>query len=93
LGPITNDLRAKFAMTPQQAGVVVEDVVANSVAADRGIIAGSLIVNVNRQPITSPADVQLRVDAARKENRSFVLMLVRSSEGLRWMALPLDSGL
>jgi serine protease Do len=93
LGPITDDLRAKFAMTPQQAGVVVEDVVANSVAADRGIIAGSLIVNVNRQPITSPADVQLRVDAARKESRSFVLMLVRSSEGLRWMALPLDSGL
>jgi hypothetical protein len=37
--------------------------------------------------------VQLRVDAARKENRSFVLMLVRSSEGLHWMALPLDSGL
>jgi serine protease Do len=93
LGPITEDVRAKLGMTLQQAGVVVEDVVANSVAADRGITAGSLIVNVHRQSVTSPADVQLRVDVARKENRSFVLMLVKDSQGLRWVALPLDSRL
>jgi serine protease Do len=91
LGPITEDVRAKLSMTPQQTGAVVEDVVGGSVAADRGITAGSLIMNVHRQSVTSPADVQLRVDAARKENRSFVLMLVKDSQGLRWMALPLYS--
>jgi serine protease Do len=91
LGPVTGDVRAKLGMAPQQTGVVVEDVVTNSVAADRGIAVGSLIVNVHRQSVASPADVQLRIDAARTEHRSFVLMLVRSAQGLRWMALPLDS--
>jgi serine protease Do len=91
LGPVTGRVRAKLGVTPQQTGVVVEDVVTNSVAADRGIAVGSLIVNVHRQSVASPADVQLRIDAARTEHRSFVLMLVRSTQGLRWMALPLDS--
>ncbi len=93
LGPMTENIRARLGLTPKQMGVVVQDVLANSPAADRGIIAGSLIVNVSRQSVASPADVQQCIDAARKENRSFVLMLVRGTQGLRWMALPLDSKL
>ena len=70
---------------------MVQDVLANSAAADRGITAGSLIMNVNRQSVASPADVQQGIDAARKENRSFVLVLVRGTQSLRWVVLPLNS--
>jgi serine protease Do len=91
LGTITENTRAKLGMTTQLTGVEVQDVLLNSPAADRGITAGSLILNVHRQPVTSPADVRQRIDAARKENRSFVLVLVRGTQGLRWVALPLDS--
>lgn len=92
LSPITENTRAKLGMTPQQAGVEVQDVLPNSAAADRGITPGSLIMNVHRQSVTSPADVQQRIDAARKENRSFVLVLVKGTQGLRWVVLPLNSG-
>jgi serine protease Do len=91
VGPITEDIRAKLGLTPQQTGVMVQDVLANSAAADRGITAGSLIMNVNRQSVASPADVQQGIDAARKENRSFVLVLVRGTQSLRWVVLPLNS--
>ena len=91
LGPITENIRAKLGMAPQQTGVVVEDVLANSAAADRGIITGSLILNVDRQSVTSSADVRLSIDAAREKNRGFVLMLVKSTQALRWVAVPLDS--
>jgi serine protease Do len=91
LGPITEDIRAKLGLTPQQTGVVVHDVLANGAAADRGISAGSVIMNVHRQSVTSPADVQQSKDAACKENRSFVMVLVRGTQSLRWVVLPLNS--
>ncbi len=92
LGPLSENTRAKLGMTAQQTGVEVQDVLPNSAAADHGITVGSLIMNVHRQPVTSPADVQQRIDAARKENRSVVLVLVRGTQGLRWVVLPLNSG-
>ena len=91
LGSITESVRAKLGMKPQQAGVLIEDVVAHSAAADRGITAGSLLVSVDRRPVTSLADVQLHIDAARSANNQFVLMLVEDQQGLQWMALPLGS--
>ena len=91
LGPISGDIRAKLGLAQQLTGVMVQDVLANSAAADRGITAGSLILNVHQQSVTSPADVQQGIDAARKENRSFVLVLVRGTQGLRWVVLPLNS--
>ncbi len=92
LGPVTENIRAKLGMTPKQTGVEVQDVVPSSAAADRGITAGSLIMNVDRQLVTSPADVQQRINVAREENRSSILVLVRGTQGLRWVVLPLGSG-
>jgi serine protease Do len=91
LGPITADARGSLGLAPGDDGVLVTDVAANSVAADHGIGAGSVIMNVQRQPVTSPAQVQADIDAARAEHRDFVMLLVRNAQGLRWMALPLDS--
>ena len=90
LGPITESIHAKLGMRPQQVGVLIEDVVAHSAAADRGITAGSLLVSVDGHPVTL-ADVQPRIDAARSANHHFVLMLVEDQQGLQWLALPLDA--
>jgi serine protease Do len=90
LGPITESTRAKLGMRPQQVGVLIEDVVAHSAAADRGITAGSLLVSVDRHPVTL-ADAQPLIDSARSANHHFVLMLVEDQQGLQWIALPLDA--
>lgn len=58
-------------------GVVVTSVDPNSDASDKGIQRGDLIVSVNQQQVTSPAQIQAAVDAARRAGRTNVLLLVK----------------
>ncbi len=90
VGPVTDDIRRKLALTATpRIGVAVAAVTPHSVAADHGIAPGSLILNVDRLPVTSPPEVQQRIDAARSQRRPFVLMLIQDEGGLRWVSLPL----
>jgi serine protease Do len=73
------------ALTPQLArsanlpatahGVIITGVDPNSDAAEEGLRRGDLIMSVNNQNVTSPAQVTAAVDAARKAGRSSVLLL------------------
>ena len=77
LAPLTPDL-ARAANLPATArGVIVTAVDPNANAAEQGLQRGDLIVSVNNQPVTSPAQVVAMVDAARKAGRSSVLLLVQ----------------
>ena len=58
-------------------GVIVTAVDPNSDAAEQGLQRGDLIVSVNNQLVTTPAQVILAVDAARKAGRASVLLLVK----------------
>ena len=58
-------------------------------AAGRGLKAGDVIVEVQQEPVTTPADVVERMDRYRKQNRKTVLMLIQSGDGLRWVPVPL----
>jgi serine protease Do len=58
-------------------GVVVASVDPNSDASDKGLQRGDLIISVNQQLVTSPAQVQAAVDAARRAGRTNVLLLVK----------------
>jgi serine protease Do len=89
LVPLTDDARARLGMAAPRAGVLIEDVLANSTAWERGITSGSVIEMVDRQPVTSPDDVPRAIEAARENNRAFTMLLVRGTHGLRWTPLPL----
>ena len=89
LSPITDELRSKYSLNQDQKGVVVTDVTQGSPAADRGLKVGDVIVEVQQESVSTPADVQERVDRFRKQNRRTVLMLVQSGDGLRWIPVPL----
>lgn len=92
VGPITDEIWRKLGLaSAPRAGVAVNEVVANSVAAERGIVPGSLILNVDRRPVTSSSGLQQRIDAARNDRRSFVLVLIQDQQGLRWVPLPLQT--
>ncbi len=88
VSPITDDLRGKYSIGADQKGVVITDVM-GSPASDRGLKPGDVIVEVQQEAVTTPADVQSRVDRYRKQDRKTVLMLIQSSDGLRWVPLPL----
>jgi serine protease Do len=89
LAPLPDDVRAKLSMPAQGAGVLVEGVAPNSVASDRGVTAGSVIVKVERQSVTSPGEVLRSIEDARQSNRAFVMLLIANTQGLRWTPLPL----
>jgi serine protease Do len=77
LAPLTPEL-ARAANLPAGArGVIITGVDPNGDAADQGLQRGDLIMSVNNQPVTSPAQVISGVEAARKAGRSSVLLLVK----------------
>ena len=50
-------------------------------AAEEGLQRGDLIMSVNRQAVSSPADVLSAVAAARRAGRTSVLLLVKRGPG------------
>jgi serine protease Do len=77
LATLTPEL-ARAANLPTTAhGVIITAVDPNSDASDDGLQRGDLIVSVNNQLVTSPAQVVATVDAARRAGRSSVLLLVK----------------
>jgi serine protease Do len=77
LAPLTPEL-ARAANLPATArGVIITTVDPNADASEKGLQRGDLIVSVNNQSVSSPAQVVAAVDAARKAGRSSVLLLVK----------------
>ncbi len=81
-------------LTPQLAeqfdakageGVVVTEVRPGSIAAMAGIEPGSVIVQVNRKPVTSAAEFKRAVKESGGERR--VLLLIRKDAMQRYVAL------
>jgi serine protease Do len=87
LSPITSEGRDKFQIAPDQKGVLITDVGQGTPAADRGLKAGDVIVEVQQEEVGTPADVQDRVEKVKKSGKNSVLMLVQSGDGLRWVPL------
>ena len=92
IAPIDPAMRSKFQLGADQKGVVVTEVEARGAAADKGVKAGDVIIEAGGppEPVNSPADLQSRIDTARKQNRKSVLMLIQGQEGApRWVPLTI----
>lgn len=88
---LTPELRTKFKIKDELKGVVVIAVEPGSAAADRGLAAGNLIVEVNQEAIGAPQDIERRIAALKKEGRRSALLMVTDPEGqVRFTALPID---
>ncbi len=89
LAPITQDQRDKYQIAQDQKGVLITDVGQGTPAADRGLKPGDVIVEVQQEEVATPAEVQDRIEKVRKSGRASVLLLVQSSDGLRWVPLSI----
>jgi serine protease Do len=85
---------APAASVPGQgaAGVVVTDVDPDGPAAERGVHAGDIILEVAGKPVNSPSDVREGIDAARSGGKQAVLMRIKSGETARYVAVPVAAG-
>lgn len=86
LQKLTPDLAEKFGYQ-DSSGVLVTAVEPDSLADRAGIERGNLIEEVNRKTVTTPKEVdQLIKDSGKKS----VLLLVRSGDASRYLALKLE---
>ncbi len=88
LAAINDELRKKFAISRNEDGVVVTSVVANSVAADRGIVPGTVIAKVQLKPVTTPDEVSRIVDWAWETKHPHILLTIEDEKTKRYVPLP-----
>ena len=90
-GDLTDEARTKFKIGEDVAGVLVTEVEDGSVAAEKGIVAGSVISEIGQEAIKTPGDVEKRLEALKKEGRTKALMLVAAPDGqLNFTVLSLE---
>ncbi|MBX9758640.1 MAG: Do family serine endopeptidase [Beijerinckiaceae bacterium] len=68
-------------------GVVVAEVEPDSVAAQKGLKQGDVIVEAAGQPVSRPGDVSAALATAKKDGRKALLLRVRTGDATRFVAL------
>ncbi|RBP15618.1 serine protease Do [Roseiarcus fermentans] len=69
-------------------GVVVADVDPDSPAADEGMRAGDVILEVRGRAVTRPSEVADAIASAKNDGKKSVLFRVKSEDGERFLAMP-----
>jgi serine protease Do len=91
LSQLTPELREKFEVSEKTKGVLVTKVEDGSTAAERGIRAGDVIVEVAQEEVTAPAQVAKKVTEANTQGRRSVLVMVERQGEQRFVGLPVDN--
>ena len=72
------------------AGVVVLEVDGGGPAAERGLRVGDVIRRIGQQQVNSKDDLVKGIENAKNQRKSTVLLLVRGSDGERFIPMPVD---
>jgi serine protease Do len=90
VAPVSTATRERYSLDQDAKGVVVTAVKENGPAAEKGIRAGDLIVEVSQEEVTSPQQVAAKVEDAKKAGRKSVLLLLEGQGGLRFVAVRME---
>ena len=89
LSAITPELREKFELGEKASGVMVVQVEPDSMAAEKGIRPGDVIVEVGQEEVSTPDDVIAKVSEQRAQNKNTVLLLLDRKGDLQFIAVRL----
>ena len=81
LANLTDELRKKHKIKDKVKGVVITGVDPNSPAADKRLVPGMVIAEVQQQPVTTAADLQQRLDKLKKDGKKAAVLLVVTPDG------------
>ena len=91
LSDMSDELRQRYKIKDSVKGVVITNVDAASVAADKRLVAGSVLVAIEQEQITNASDVGTRVEALKKAGKKTALLLVATAAGdMLFVALPIN---
>jgi serine protease Do len=80
--------RLGMTVAPQGEGVVVTNVDPDGIAAEQGFEAGDVIVQAAGKKVGNAGELRAAIEAAQKAGKHTVLLRVKSSEGAKFVALP-----
>ena len=82
LANLTDDLRKKHNIKDKvKGGVVITGVDPNSPAAEKRLVPGMVIAEVQQQAVTNATELQQRIDKLKKDGKKAVVLLVVSPDG------------
>ena len=85
-------LRAKLSAAEKVEGVAVIEADPKGAAAQHGVKAGDIIVEITNEKVATPDDVAERIDAVRAGGRKTALLLLSDAKGeIRFVAVPLEA--
>ncbi|PSH69892.1 serine protease [Phyllobacterium brassicacearum] len=91
LDTLNDDTRKSFGISKEVQGVLITEVQNDSVAANKRIQAGDVIVDIAQEAVSSPDDVAARIEKLRDEGRKNALLMLASKTGeLRFVTLQMD---
>ncbi len=87
---ITDADREDYNIEADLEGVLISALEPAGEAAEKGLMVGDVIVEVNQQEVTVPADTADIINKAHAAGRSSVLLLVNRDGDVRFVALRLE---
>lgn len=90
LSAISDADRKEYRIPAETEGALVSAVADLSEAAEKGLMPGDVLVEVNQQPVTSPDQASDLIAKARKAGRNSALLLVNREGDVRFVALRLN---
>jgi serine protease Do len=91
LSALSAETRKTFGIAESVDGVLVAEVAPGSLAAEKGLKAGDVIVEVAQEFMRSPDAVAAKVQSLKQEGRRNAQMMIASANGdLRFVAVPME---
>jgi serine protease Do len=81
LSQVTDEMRKRFKLRDDVKGLVIVSIEPGSPLADQRVTPGDVISEVTGQAVASPADLQKRIDALKKDGKKSALFLLSNSAG------------
>ena len=81
LSVVNDEMRKRFKIKEGVKGVVVVSIENNSPLAGQRVQPGDIITEVTGEAIASPADMQKRIDALKKDGKKSALLLLSNTAG------------
>jgi serine protease Do len=91
IAPISPETRERFSLRAESRGVVITEVAPGSPAAERELRPGDVIVEVQQERVSTPQELQERLERLRRQGRATALLLIESQQGQRWVPLRLNA--
>ncbi|MCU1291017.1 MAG: protease Do [Acidobacteria bacterium] len=85
LQPLTPEIQRQLQLPAETEGLVVTEIDPSGAAAEKGVMRGDVILEVNRQVVKTIEDVQTALDKA--ENRPVLILLSRRGQ-TTYMTIP-----